>query len=303
MIELQRRRTSVSSGEMAFIEEGDPEQPAVVFVHGFPTSSYLWREFVPLFAPWTHVIAPDLLGCGSSAMNEHAELHIRAQAGYIRELLAGLDVKRFAVVGHGHGGGIAQLLALEGEVEAMVLVDSIAFDAWPSETTKELQRSAPEDRREDVVREAFDGFLQRAMGKPERRTNELRDAYMDPFVGEDGVRAFFRGIDAADGLGLTGREEELAALRCPTLILWGEDDPYLPVEIGERLNDAIPTSSLAVLPGCSHLLPEDAPETIAPLTFDYLRSTYLGRPHAHHEPGTVPISLERRPPSRDRRPT
>jgi hypothetical protein len=70
------------------------------------------------------------------------------------------------------------------------------------------------------------------------------------------------------------------------------------VEVGERLNDTIPTSSLAVLPGCSHLLPEDAPETIAPLAFDYLRSKYLRQPHSHGEPGVVPISLERRPTGR-----
>jgi len=298
VIDLQRRQARVSGADMAYIEEGDPENPAVVFLHGFPTSSFLWREFVPLFAPWTHVIAPDLLGCGRSGMAEEGELHIRAQAGYIRELLAGLGVDDLAVVGHGHGGGIAQLLAMEDGVEAMVLVDSIAFDAWPSETTKALQGLAREDQREDVVREAFDAFLHRAMAKPERRTDDLRDAYVAPFLGRDGVRAFFRGIDAADGLGLTGREDELSTLRCPTLILWGEEDPYLPVEVGERLNDTIPTSSLAVLPGCSYLLPEDAPETIAPLAFDYLRSKYLGRPHSHGEPGVVPISLERRPTGR-----
>jgi haloalkane dehalogenase len=180
-MDLQRRRARVSGVDMAFIEEGDPENPAVVFIHGFPTSSFLWREFVPLFAPWTHVIAPDLLGCGDSGTSPRTELNIRAQAGYIRELLAGLGVDRFAVIGHGHGGGIAQLLAIEGGVEAIVLADSIAFDAWPSETTRALQRSAPEDQREDVVREAFDAFLRRAMAKPERRTDDLRDAYLAPF--------------------------------------------------------------------------------------------------------------------------
>jgi len=294
--DLQRRRASVSGVDMAFVEEGDPENPAVVFLHGFPTSSYLWREFVPLFAPWTHVLAPDLLGCGDSGTPDGSELHIRAQAGYVRELLSQLEVERFAAVAHGHGGGIAQLLALEGRVEAMVLVDSIAFDAWPSEATKALQRLAPEEQREAVVREAFDAFLHQAMAKPERLTDALREAYVAPFTGPDGVRAFFRGIHAADGVGLTGREDGLANLACPTLILWGEEDPYLPVEVAERLNDAIPTSSLAVLPGCSYLLPEDAPETIAPLAFDYLRSKYLGRPHSHGEPGAVTISLERRPP-------
>jgi haloalkane dehalogenase len=298
VIDLQRRRARVSGVDMCFIEEGDPENPAVVFLHGFPTSSFLWREFVPLFAPWTHVLAPDLLGCGDSGTPEEAELHIRVQAGYVRELLGQLGVDRFAVVAHGHGGGIAQLLALEGGVEAMVLVDSIAFDVWPSEATKSLQRLAPDEQREDVIRGAFDAFLDKAIAKPERLTDSLRDAYVAPFIGQEGVRAFFRGIHAADGVGLTGKEDELANLTCPTLILWGENDPYLPVEVAERLNDAIPTSSLAVLPGCSYLLPEDAPETIAPLAFDYLRSKYLGRPHSHGEPGAVSISLERRPPGR-----
>jgi pimeloyl-ACP methyl ester carboxylesterase len=298
VIDLQRRRARVSGVDMSFIEEGDPENPAVVFLHGFPTSSFLWREFVPLFAPWTHVLAPDLLGCGDSGTPERGELHIRAQAGYVLELLGQLGVDHFAVVAHGHGGGIAQLLALEGGVEAMVLVDSIAFDVWPSEATKSLQRLAPDEQREDVIRGAFYAFLDKAIAKPERLTDSLRDAYVAPFIGQEGVRAFFRGIHAADGVGLTGKEDELANLTCPTLILWGENDPYLPVEVAERLNDAIPTSSLAVLPGCSFLLPEDAPETIAPLAFDYLRSKYLGRPHSHGEPGAVSISLERRPPGR-----
>jgi pimeloyl-ACP methyl ester carboxylesterase len=287
----------VSAGQLTYIDEGDPEGPALVFLHGFPTSSHLWREFVPLFAPWMHVIAPDLLGCGVSDKPDSAGLHIRAQVGYLRELLQQLGVERFAVVGHGHGGGIAQLLAMEGGVQAMVLVDSIAFDAWPSQATECLRLPA-EEWREEVVREAFDTFLRDAVAKPERRTEELRAALLAPFTGDVGVRAFFRGIWAADGKGLAGTENALATLTCPTLILWGEEDPYLPVEVAERLNDAIQTSSLAVLPGCSYLLPEDAPETIAPLLFDYLRSTYLHRPHVHHEPGPVRIVMERRPSGR-----
>lgn len=298
MIDLQKRRARVSGGELAYVEEGDPENPAVVFLHGFPTSSFLWREFVPLFAPWTHVVAPDLLGCGDSDERDEAELHIRAQAGYIRELLMQLGIDRFAAVGHGHGGGVAQLLALERGAEAMVLVDSVAFEAWPGEATKRLQRLPQDQQTEEAVREAFDAFVGEAIAHPERLTDEVRAEYLRPFTGERGARAFFRGIRAADGHGLIRTEQGLGNLTCPTLILWGEDDPYFPVEVAERLNDAILTSSLALLPGCSHLLPEDAPETIAPLMFDYLRSRYLGRPHSHGEPGAVPISLERRPPDR-----
>lgn len=298
MTDLEKRRVRVSAGEIAYVEEGDAQNPPIVFLHGFPTSSFLWREFVPLFAPWTYVVAPDLLGCGDSGRSEDADLHIRAQAGYVRELLMELGIDRLAAVGHGHGGGIAQLLALEGGVEALVLIDSVAFDAWPGEGTRRLQRLPKYERTEDVVRTAFEAFLDEAIEHPERRTDEVRAEYVRPFLGERGVRAFFRGIGAADGLGLAGREEDLGKLTCPTLILWGETDPYFPAEVAERLNEAILTSSLALLPGCSHLLPEDAPETIGPLMFDYLRSRYLGRPHSHGEPGAVPISLERRPPDR-----
>jgi haloalkane dehalogenase len=298
MVDLERRRARVSGGELSYVEEGERENPPLVFLHGFPTSSYLWREFVPLFAPWMRVLAPDLLGCGDSAKPDEAELDIRAQARYIRELLTQLGVNRFAVAGHGHGGGIAQLLAVDGVVDALVLMDSIAFDAWPVQATRHMQMLPPEQRTEQVVREAFDGFLRDAVGKGERLTEDLRGAYLAPFAGDEGMRGFFRGIDAADGVGLVGTERQLAELTCPTLILWGEDDPFFLVDVAERLNNAIGTSSLAVLPGCSHLLPEDAPETVAPLVFDYLRSRYLGRTHSHDDAGAVPIALERRPPGR-----
>jgi hypothetical protein len=53
-------------------------------------------------------------------------------------------------------------------------------------------------------------------------------------------------------------------------------------------------SSLALVPGCSHFLPEDAPETIAPLMFEYLRSKYLQIPHVHDVAGPVVLELGRR---------
>ena len=138
---VQQHRFMTSGGEMVYLDEGDG--PAVVLLHGFPSSSFLWREFIPLLAGRFRVIVPDLLGAGDSAQPEVAALHIRAQAGYVRELLAHLDVERFAVVGHGVGGGIAQLLALDGDgVDAMVLLDSVAFDRWPSEAAHEAQARA-----------------------------------------------------------------------------------------------------------------------------------------------------------------
>ena len=290
----EKGRYRVSAGELAYLELGDPEDPAVVFLHGFPSSSYLWRHVAPLLAPWMRVIVPDLLGAGDSDKPASAALGLRAQAGYIRELLGGLGITSFAVVGHGFGGGVAQRLALEGGVGAMVLVDAAAFDAWPGEPTREAQSQAPTSGpalAEAVVRTA----LELGIRHRNRLTEDDIAEYLRPFGGEEGSAACFRFLRALDGEGLVGIEPELGRLQVPTLVLWGEEDPFHPAELAERLGDALPMASVALLPGCSHFLPEEVPETIGPLMFEYLRSRYLGAPHTHAG-GPVTVELGRRPP-------
>jgi pimeloyl-ACP methyl ester carboxylesterase len=281
------KRARVSGGEIAYLDEGSGRP--VVVLHGFPTSSYLWRHLVSVLAPRMRVIAPDLLGYGASEKPVDADLSVRAQTQYVRELLDQLDVNEFAVVGHDLGGAIAQILALEDRVRAMVLIDSVAFDAWPIEGVRMLQGTKSEQATPGFVREVMRLTFELGLGHKERLTEAVLHAYCEPFGDEEGARAFFRAARAIDGVGLAGREGKLAALDIPVFILWGEDDPYLPVDVADRLNEAIPRSTLALLPGCSHFLPEDAPETVGPLVYEYLRSRYLAQEHAHTHPV---ISLE-----------
>jgi pimeloyl-ACP methyl ester carboxylesterase len=116
------------------------------------------------------------------------------------------------------------------------------------------------------------------------------------------------GVDAmvlldaphAEGVG----DETLASFDFPVLLLWGEDDDDVPVAVAEALNDAIPTSTLGLLPGCGHDLTDEAAATIAPMILEYLRARYLKESHAeahghdaeHAHDGVVRIQLERRPP-------
>jgi pimeloyl-ACP methyl ester carboxylesterase len=293
----EKRRLRVSAGELAYLELGGADDPAVVFLHGFPTSSYLWRHVAPLLAPWMRVIVPDLLGAGDSDKPSDAPLGLEAQAGYVRELLDGLGIATFAVVGHGFGGGIAQRLALDGGAGAMVLVDSAAFDAWPGPPTREAQLQAPvsgDALAAGMIRTA----LELGIRHRERLTDEDIAEYRRPFRGEEASAACFRFLKALDGIGLVGIESELARLEIPTLVLWGEEDPFHPAELAERLGEALAMASVALLPGCSHFLPEEAPETIGPLIFEYLRSRYLGAPHTHAG-GPVVVELGMRPPEEE----
>lgn len=116
------------------------------------------------------------------------------------------------------------------------------------------------------------------------------------------------GVDAmvlldaprAEGVG----DGDLASFEFPVLLLWGEDDEVVPVAVAEELNDAIPTSTLGLLPGCGHDLTDEAAATVAPMILEYLRARYLKESHAeahghdadHAHDGVVRIQLERRPP-------
>lgn len=295
---IEKSRIRLPPGEVAFVDAGDPDAPPVVLLSGGLTSSYLWRQLIPLLSPFTRVIAPDLLGSGDSESPAEAGLGLRAHAATIRELLDSLGVERFALAGHGRGGGVAQLVAIEGGAEALILIDSVAFDGWPSKTILALRERADEVD-EAFVRSWFERLFDEGMGHRERLSDSDLEEFLRPFEGEAGVERFARVARALDGEGLVGLEPELAELEIPALVLWGEDDAFLPVELAERLGDALPRAAVALLPGCGHFLLEDAPETVVPLVFQWLRSQYLRVPHGHEE-GPVTVQLGRRPPEGDR---
>lgn len=291
-----KRRASTSVGELAYTDEG--EGPAVVLLHGFPQSSFVWRDLAPLLSSRFRVIAPDLLGAGDSAKPADARLDLRAHAGYVRELLGALGIERFGVIGHSLGGGVAQLLALDDAgVDAMVLVSSTTLDGPPAAAAYEIPPMSSGLDAELVVRSRLRAVLRDGMTDPDRLTEDQMAEYLRPWSGEEGAAAFFRFAWAMDGEELAGREDELAALDAPVLIFGGEDDPYYPPAIAERLNEAIPTSTLGLLPGRRHFLLDEAVETIGPMIYEYLRARYLRAPHGHGDPsGIVTIQLERRPP-------
>jgi pimeloyl-ACP methyl ester carboxylesterase len=248
-------RVPTSLGELAYLDEGTGE--GVLLLHGWPVDVTLWRRMVPLLAARFRVVAPDLVLGGD----------LRDQAAAVRELLAALDVERLAVIGHSHGGGVAQLLALDGPgVDAMVLLDSVAFDVTPPD---DLEPRAFLERGSVEFATLPDDDLAAYLAAPFRFAPDLAGA-------------------------LLGREPELEALDLPAFLLWGEEDPFVPVSVAERLNAAIPASTLGVVPQSGHFLLDDAFESVGVLIAEWLRARYLGAPHGHE--GLVMLQLERRPP-------
>jgi 2-hydroxymuconate-semialdehyde hydrolase len=294
-LRLERQRARVSGGEIAYADLG--EGPPVLLLHGFPTNANLWRREAWLIAQRMRAIVPDLLGYGESEKPSGADLSEQAQATYLKELLAQLGIDEVAIVGHDIGGGVAQLLAMDSEVHAraLILLDSVCFDAWPIEGVKMLQQATPDQETEDFMEEIIRLTFDLGVQHKERLEPGAVDTYIDPWRKEPA--AFFRAARGITGQGLAGRDGELAELDLPAMMVWGEDDPFVGSELAERLGDLITGSTVALLPGCSHFVTEDAPQTVGPLIFQYLRSRYVGESHHHGNDDGRPVEvfLERPP--------
>ena len=287
-----RDRFLSSGGEVSYVQAG--EGPPVVLLHGFPTSSYLWRREIQLLAARMRVIAPDLLGYGESEKPQGVDLSIRAQARYVGELLTHLDVARAAVVGHDAGGGVAQLLATTGLVKTLVLIDSVAFDAWPNGGVRTIQATDGSAQTKALAERLVRVALEVGVERRGALSTADVDIYAAPWIADP--PALFRAARAVDGTGLDGALASVVAHHVPVFVLWGEEDAFLPASLAESLQDALPGATVALLPGCGHLVMEDAPTTVGPLIFEFLRRRYLKDGHAHAgSPGPVPVFLERPP--------
>lgn len=91
---------------------------------------------------------------------------------------------------------------------------------------------------------------------------EALDLYIDPWTGPEGQPAFYAQIAQMDQRYTDDIEGLFGELDCPTTILWGKEDAWIPVEHGHQLARRIPDARLHVIPNAGHLVQEDAPEAI-----------------------------------------
>jgi pimeloyl-ACP methyl ester carboxylesterase len=237
----------------------------VVFIHGFPTSGHLWNDVVPLVPTGHRVVVVDLLGYGRSDRPLGRPVTIRGHADRMIELLDNLGINYACVVGHDIGGGIAQSMAVRypQRVSRLLLVNSVAFAEWPTRDVKLARAMLPLTRhlpatwllsilRSDLLR----GYQDHDRGA---RSIEL---YVRPFASVEGRDAFMEhllSLDSSETAALGPRLKDIVA---PSAIVWGRHDPFLPLTLGKRLQQAISGATLDVVPNGSHFTPEDAPARI-----------------------------------------
>ena len=245
----------------------------VVFLHGFPTSGHLWNDVVPLVPAGHRVVVLDLLGYGRSDRPQERAVGLRAHADRVIELFDALGINYACVVGHDIGGGIAQYLAVRHpqRVSRLCLVNSVAFDQWPTRDVKlaramlSLTRHLPATWLLSILRsDLLRGYVDHERGA---RSIEL---YVRPFASTEGRDAFMEHLLALDSADTTTLAPRLKDVVAPTAVVWGQHDPFLPPTIAHRLQASIPGATLEIIPDARHFTPEDAPRRIGEVLSELL---------------------------------
>lgn len=238
----------------------------VVFLHGFPGSSHLWHDVVPLMPPGHRLVVLDQLGSGRSDRPSRTSLSVTAHAERLRLLLDDLCIDSACLVGHGSGGAVAQALAISHpeRVSRLALIDSAAFSFW-------LRRAAPLARLlagfgtllgAPILAGLVHGSMLGGFADHDNGRRAL-DQYLRTYTAQLGVHALMAQLRAMRDVEVASLAPRLASISAPTSIIWGADDPYLGVSVGERLRDAIPGATLELIPGARHYAPNDAPDRVA----------------------------------------
>ncbi len=282
---------------------GASDGPALVLLHGLPTSSWLWRRCLPGLAaalPGWRIIAPDLPGFGRSAPRPGAGP--RHLGRWLHALLHELGVTRFALVGHDLGGlvaltdAVARTARLPGpahpatrggpQLDRLLLLDTTIYPA-PALVLGLLPSLLPplpdlylawEGRggtaRDAVRRERYVTGMRQLLAPGTALTTAEWAEYAHPYGPIDGWRETHRSLRALAWQApfVLRCLAHLRDLDLPARLIWGAGDPFFPLATAERLRRALPGAEAHahVIDNAGHFPQEDRPDTVTRLIADFL---------------------------------
>ncbi|MEU5821507.1 alpha/beta hydrolase [Streptomyces sp. NPDC047803] len=261
-----------ASGTVRWDSLGQPGRDPVVLLHGTPFSSCVWRDVAQALARDHQVFVWDMPGYGASEMSAGQDVSLAAQGKVFTELLDHWGLAEPAVVAHDFGGCAALRAHLLHGVRyrALALVDAVALAPWGSPFFRlvgdhaEVFEQLPAALHRALVRE----YVSSASG-PGLHPDVL-DRLVQPWLGVLGQAAFYRQIAQADQRYTDEIQDRYDEIAVPTLVCWGQDDTWIPVEKGRELADRIPGARFEPLNGAGHLVQEDAPAALTAALIAFL---------------------------------
>lgn len=239
--------------------KGEP----LVLVHGTPWSSFNLRHLIQALSSDYTVYYFDLLGYGESDKSD-ADVSLKIQNQLLDSLINHWQLELPYIVGHDFGGTtvLRNYLLNQRKYKKIVVIDPVALSPWGSPFFKHIEEhEAAFAGVPDFIHSAIvEAYIKTASYQP--LSQETIDGILRPWSGDEGKKAFYRQIAQANSTYTDEFQDKLSNFDVPTLILWGEEDQWIPVEQAHVLHSKIKGSKLTTVPESGHLVIEEKPEAL-----------------------------------------
>lgn len=254
--EVQTRAGTVRAGQAG-------DGPPLVLAHGWPWSSFSWHRVIPSLAKTYTVHWYDMPGYGQSEMSGQ-RTSLDVQGLVFAEMLAHWGLSRPSVIAHDFGGATTlRAHLLHGcDYERYVLMNVVAMRPWGSDFFDHVGRhidafrGIPSHIHAAVVEAYIKGALAHDID-----AGDL-EKLIRPWLSDAGKDSFYSQFAQADEVYTAEVEPLFKDTRCDVRVLWGADDPWIPIARGRALADLIPQAEFQPLEGLGHLPQLEAPDKV-----------------------------------------
>ena len=272
---------------------GDPANPAVVLLHGFPESHRTWRELVPLLQDRFYLVMPDQRGfAGSDRPQDVADYKTDKLIDDVFALADALSLPEFSLVGHDWGGAIAWPTAMRGDsrLKRLAIINaphpvvfqrSLIEDADQRAASQYINAFRAPGIVAMVEAKGFDWFFDTTFARHvdvSKITEAERAQYIADWSQPGAFNAMLNWYRAAKVIvpppGVTVPLPDLlrafTVLKVPTLVIWGmEDKALLPLQL-DGLDEPVEDLTVVRLPGVGHFAPWEAADQVANALIPFL---------------------------------
>ena len=262
---VKEKFLQIDGNKIRYLESGNSKK-TLVLIHGLGASAERWDQVIPLFSKDYRVIVPDLIGFGYSD-KPLVDYTTEFFTGFLKKFFTSLDIRQANLIGSSLGGQISAEYAAfyPNDVKRMILVSpsgnmgksTPALDAYimaalyPNEQSAKNAFEIMDGSGRDVRQEIINGFVSRM------RLPNAKVAFISTLLGIKHLESF---------------REKLQRVSSPTMIVWGSDDPVIPINHAEYFVSAIQDCRFFRMDGCGHTPYVQKPYVFASKVLEFLKS-------------------------------
>jgi 2-hydroxymuconate-semialdehyde hydrolase len=259
-----------------YFSAGNPDNPPLVLLHGWPSSSLLWRLLIPELSKHFHILAPDLPGHGQSDNPLNIKYNKEFFEQFILDFIDALGLEKIHLACHDLGalGGLSFVSTYPDRLNKFIVMNTSPYSNWSFRLSFTIfllkQRMLT---RLFLNKFIFKQVLKSGIYNHSLITPELIDIFRNPWMhSKESLSAFSKTIEIPpDQMIIT--QEKLNHIKTPTLILWGKNDIFFPMRVAWQLHKDIKNSTLIGVKNAAHFLQEEQPEFIQKEMISFLNES------------------------------